>query len=196
MATPVLVHAGSYVNSDICGDTKRRLAKAKELIDSKQANYIVIDALWGTMQTEQGERNGDAKLGMFMDMHSYAMNIGIPSELIIGGAIARDTVGEAYFMKALFSRNQAYSFITSEWQAPRAAKIHQVLNPQLESTLFTVPDAYDFKCIKEREQKSLEAFLQQMGPCMGDNKKIEEAIYSQHVLYKNLPPEQRLLVAS
>lgn len=182
-------------------ESERRVDKGIELLRNGYVEFIVMNGgsgrfteeVDGSIYVPRGTHPVHCEV-----MRDYALDIGVPPELIFVQDFSCDTIGEAYFVKEmhlaprLWRRNVV---VSSLYHLVRAGEIYRhILGPDFETELEGVETEKDNKPeIMSQEELLLAMFLQQAkGTQPGDSRAIERMLYEIHPLYSRIPEKERL----
>lgn len=172
-------------NLELSYDSYRRLRKAAIIFKENNLDYLVT-----TGWKYQKYLNGPLSL----IMSEYAQNnFNILENQILQLNKAKDTVGEAVFLKDLIHKNnlnvEKIYIITSDWHLKRAKEIFNFVFANLEDPLLIFFETLGDKKEKEKEQlnNSIKQFRKLIKSCKpGDFRCIHKEVITNHPLYNQI----------
>ena len=172
------------INNELSSDSIRRLEKTATIFNEKALDFFVTT----------GWSYKDSMTKPLSSLMSKAASIKfqIPSNKILELPEAKDTVGEALFLKKL-SLNLSHEVskiyvITSDWHSKRAKEIFKYIfnNEKDPSLVFNEIKGSNLEYEKEKKNNSINKFRKIMINCKsGDFDSIFKEIMTSHPLYNS-----------
>jgi len=170
--------------NDLSVDSVNRLKKTSELYDSHDCKYLI---------TTGWKYKTDLETTLSKIMAQYAIDhFGISKDAIYEEPLAKDTVGEAYFVKRNFFEVNLHInkliIVTSDWHLKRAKEIFEYIfseanDPKLY--FYEVPGETAYQA-KEASNSSILAFREMTKFCKkGDLDDIYSKMLKHHHLYND-----------
>ena len=201
-----IIVASHHINPDwsLSEESKKRVDAGIFFLKEGVANYIIMNGGPGKY-TEPVDgsifvkRNG--KVPPHSDiMKEYALKLGVPKNMILTQNYSTDTVGEAFFVKSLILEPKDFKdniLITSNYHLMRSERIYDFILGKYYSIDFRgvkIPGKDLNVKVLEEEIKGLNIFIDLMKDVKpGNNFQIQEALYKNHGIYKNIPENERLM---
>lgn len=176
-----------------------RIEKGLELL-ARGADYIVMNGGPGkyTQMTPEGMYIPRGTHPVHSEvMAQYAMERGVPKQIIGIQDYSSDSVGEAYFGKEMIlAPNNLRNIIvvTNGMHLPRVKAIYEkILGKEFNAEFADVESPCDLDAnLIENEQQMLQLFLRQFGHLSnGNSEGIERVLYKEHKLYSQIPESER-----
>jgi len=129
----------------------------------------------------------DSELFIGNVLKSYAINLGVPAEVIIAELNSRDTVGDAFFTKVNIIEKTNWKnllVVTSDYHVLRTAKIFNfIYGPSYEINVIGAPgsESAEKKISEEKSTIAFENTFKGVEP--GNDKEIFERLSNSHPFY-------------
>lgn len=171
------------VHNQLSNDSLKRLNMACKIYKEKKCAFLVTTG-WAY------KKELKKPLSSIMAEHAHR-NFKIPLDRIFQEPKAKDTVGEAYFIKKNFFLNnknlKKFHIVTSDWHLERAKEIFKFIFGLSEDPKLNFYPIEGDQTLKEKEKrnKSIIEFRKMMKSCnRGDLSEIYYKMNKYHSLYK------------